>query len=186
MKNQNGVYSVTVDENYLQHHGILGQKHGVRNGPPYPLSEGSHSASERKAGWKKSLSGENKGLTDSQKKVIKNTIKTGAAAAGIALATVGAYKTGAINKIGEVGKIAAYNLGKGLGSGIGKGAYKSGEKVSEILVGGMATLSLIEIADLMTKGEATNTLLTAYNAVQKKENKVNINDLQKLEKRKEK
>jgi hypothetical protein len=40
----------------LQHHGILGQKWGKRNGPPYPLDSGDHSASEKKAGWRKSLS----------------------------------------------------------------------------------------------------------------------------------
>ena len=39
----------------LYHHGILGQKWGDRNGPPYPLGSGDHSASEKKAGWKKSL-----------------------------------------------------------------------------------------------------------------------------------
>lgn len=39
----------------LKHHGILGQKHGVRNGPPYPLSAGAHSAAEKKAGWRQSL-----------------------------------------------------------------------------------------------------------------------------------
>lgn len=39
----------------LYHHGIRGQKWGVRNGPPYPLKAGNHSASERKAGWRKSL-----------------------------------------------------------------------------------------------------------------------------------
>lgn len=39
----------------LEHHGILGQKHGVRNGPPYPLSAGAHSAAEKKAGWRQSL-----------------------------------------------------------------------------------------------------------------------------------
>lgn len=40
---------------YLQHHGILGQKWGRRNGPPYPLDAGDHSASEKKAGWRQSL-----------------------------------------------------------------------------------------------------------------------------------
>lgn len=42
-------------QEYLSHHGILGQKWGKKNGPPYPLGESDHSASEKKAGWKKSL-----------------------------------------------------------------------------------------------------------------------------------
>lgn len=33
----------------LSHHGILNQKWGQRNGPPYPLSPGRHSAAEKKA-----------------------------------------------------------------------------------------------------------------------------------------
>lgn len=45
------------ESNYLAHHGILGQKHGVQNGPPYPLDADKHSASEKKAGWRKSLAG---------------------------------------------------------------------------------------------------------------------------------
>lgn len=39
----------------IAHHGVLGQRHGVRNGPPYPLGAGDHSASEKKAGWRDSL-----------------------------------------------------------------------------------------------------------------------------------
>ena len=43
------------ESNYLMHHGILGQKWGQQNGPPYPLDSNKHSASEKKAGWMKSL-----------------------------------------------------------------------------------------------------------------------------------
>ena len=43
---------------YLEHHGILGMKWGVQNGPPYPLGASDHSASEKKAGWQDSLNKE--------------------------------------------------------------------------------------------------------------------------------
>lgn len=38
--------------NYLAHHGILGQRWRKRNGPPYPLGKGDHSASEKHAASK--------------------------------------------------------------------------------------------------------------------------------------
>lgn len=46
---------MTEYDTYLAHHGILGQHWGKKNGPPYPLRPGAHSASEKKAGWRKSL-----------------------------------------------------------------------------------------------------------------------------------
>lgn len=44
-----------IYESKLYHHGILGQRKGVKNGPPYPLSAQAHSSSEKKAGWRKTL-----------------------------------------------------------------------------------------------------------------------------------
>lgn len=34
---------------YLEHHGILGQKWGKKEGPPYPLGSGDHSSAEKSA-----------------------------------------------------------------------------------------------------------------------------------------
>lgn len=39
----------------LYHHGIKGQRWGVRKGPPYPLDAQDHSAAEKRAGWRRSL-----------------------------------------------------------------------------------------------------------------------------------
>ena len=45
-----------MNNDYVSHHGIVGMHWGEKNGPPYPLAYGDHSASEKKAGWTKSLS----------------------------------------------------------------------------------------------------------------------------------
>lgn len=49
-KQMNKFYIVNDKFKYLSHHGIEGQKHGVRNGPPYPLSAKTFSKAEKRAG----------------------------------------------------------------------------------------------------------------------------------------
>lgn len=54
---------INVYQRELYHHGILGQKWGRRQGPPYPLDASDHSSEEKKEGWRKSLgSGRNESL----------------------------------------------------------------------------------------------------------------------------
>lgn len=48
-------YVIAPSNSDLQHHGILGQKWGKQNGPPYPLDGSDHSSAEKKAGWRSSL-----------------------------------------------------------------------------------------------------------------------------------
>lgn len=86
--------------NTLYHHGIRGMKWGVRNGPPYPLNASAHSASEKKAGWRKSLDKSSKSSDTEDRKSKKFTlsdkqkraIKIGAVTAGVILASYGAYR----------------------------------------------------------------------------------------------
>ncbi len=40
---------------HISHHGILGQKWGNRNGPPYPLGGGKKSYLYKKTPWKQYL-----------------------------------------------------------------------------------------------------------------------------------
>ena len=45
-------YYAIYGKEYLAHHGILGQKWGQRNGPPYPLNPEDHSKAEKEASKK--------------------------------------------------------------------------------------------------------------------------------------
>lgn len=101
------------DGSYLMHHGILGQKWGKRNGPPYPLDAKSHSKSEKDAGWRKSLnkskSKQSKSIKDKWNDLdpkTKKTVKIGAAVAITSLAAYGLYRTGALNPLIKKGREA--------------------------------------------------------------------------------
>lgn len=79
------MWQPTISSDELYHHGILGMHWGKKNGPPYPLGAEDHSQSEKKAGWRKSLS-------DEQKATIKKAAKITANVAVTALLAYGSYK----------------------------------------------------------------------------------------------
>ena len=64
---------------YVEHHGIIGQKWGDRNGPPYPLSGSEHSAVVKSANKKSAGSGRK--LTWRQRRKAKRNLKKARAAA---------------------------------------------------------------------------------------------------------
>ena len=68
------IWTPTVSSDELYHFGILGQKKGVRNGPPYPLGSDQISAGEKKEGWLKKF-GEKRAEAKKKKKQQKTLEK---------------------------------------------------------------------------------------------------------------
>lgn len=87
----------------LMHHGIKGQKWGVRR---YQNPDGTYTA-EGKARRNDSLGTRVKNKWNSLSDKQKTAIKVGAAVAATALIAYGAYKVGAVEAIAKVGKSAA-------------------------------------------------------------------------------
>lgn len=162
-----------LEYNYLAHHGILGQRWGRRNGPPYPLDASDHSAVEKKH-LSKSLSGkrheemygrnqksnsEKTGkkdfyLTDQQKKYIK----IGAAVAGTALVAYGGYKlakSGLLDDAVILGRQKAtrlLNMNKASGEILGDIQQISKETGFEVRD---TPISIIESTKIVNPGYAT-------------------------------
>lgn len=80
------MYYIKVTTNELFHHGIKGQKHGIQNGPPYPLDYEDHSAEEKRLNNPDTITPDNdideeRKKEKTKKKLIGTAIGVGAAAA---------------------------------------------------------------------------------------------------------
>lgn len=78
--------------NELYHHGILGQKWGKLNGPPYPLGYSKHSEKEKRLNPKSKIDGKNDKNSKKSNPNYSKYVKIGLAVAGTALVAYGAYK----------------------------------------------------------------------------------------------
>lgn len=163
----------SLPNNILAHHGILGMKWGRKNGPPYPIGVSDHSASEKKAGWRKSLDksdsnsqNDNKkhGLSDKQKKAIK----IGIAATATALAAYGTYKlakSGKLDKYVETGKTKVNELlGKKKSGKVDIGKQKVNDLFSKTSKSTTKTVQTVNGIKKLAKGESLEDTLKNVNS----------------------
>lgn len=117
------LYVVYPDE--LYHHGIRGQKWHKRNGPPYPLDESDHSASEKKAGWKKSLSagGEAKKKSNYRKQREAIASANYQKSYGVSKEKADKLAEEDVEKLKSIAKKAAIGVGVAAAIGVGLYAY---------------------------------------------------------------
>ena len=193
-----------MNDEVLSHHGIKGQKWGVRR---FQNADGSLTVAGKKRYSTGETSGERSGLTDRQKTILKNAGKAAliagsVAAAGylyannksvcdVALKTIGNVAVDSLkNKVdvgkkyvGELGKQAYKGAKEGIkqapqkiGEGIKEGLSEAPKKVAKGVVEGAAILAAKKMLESTLGEEEMATYIQAYNAYNKKNRIGQINN----------
>lgn len=130
-----------VLNNELYHHGIEGQKWGVRNGPPYPLDEKDHSVREKKARKDKS----NQVKSEANNKDHSGKTRTNIKAAMVLTA-------GLLSAGGTIYMIK---------SGAAKDLVLQGKSIVDSLLPGVGDLKSLNVVRSLNKNNLGNTKLTS-------------------------
>lgn len=185
-------YRIVNNKNSLYHHGIGGQKWGVKNGPPYPLDASDHSAAEKKAAGYKATSNNKEEavkkkfkMSDSQKATIKRCAKIGATvvATGLALygakkisSFVGPMKTNSSEKARKVigkaylgTKTTASRMGKNFVKNVPDGMVIAGGKIGKAAGFTLGALGIKEFLDICGAEKVYKKVEQTYNNNNKKD-----------------
>lgn len=162
-----------MEDLYLMHHGVKGQKWGVRR---YQNTDGTRTAEGKKRISK----------TSTKAKVIK-AAKIGGTVAGTALAAYGTYKlgkSGKLNQLAKVGKSVlekskepikntAKNAGKRFVEGIPQGIGDATNKLGKAVGFTITALTAKKLMDMVLGEDTYKVVSRTYNANHKKD-KINF------------
>lgn len=176
-----------MEETYLEHHGILGQKWGVRR---YQNSDGTLTAAGKKRyGSGEAQSSQPSGVSkDTLKKVAAGALLVGGVAAAgyyasknptvvsTALKTIGQVSIRSLETAGNKAVVAGKKYMKAAAQsaleGAKEGFANAPRQVAKVAVEGATILALRKMANMVIGENNMNATTDGYNAYKKKDNRV--------------